>query len=110
MAPTPFVSYAQNREDVVLARALKHVERGRYVDVGANDPVADSVTYAFYDRGWSGIAVEPVPMYADRLREIRPRDRIVQAAVTGETDVSGLRSPETSVSPRSPVSRRGGRP
>ncbi len=86
MAPTPFVSYAQNREDVVLARALKHVERGRYVDVGANDPVADSVTYAFYDRGWSGIAVEPVPMYADRLREVRPRDQVVQAAVTGEGD------------------------
>ncbi len=61
MAPTPFVSYAQNREDVVLARALKHVERGRYVDVGANDPVADSVSYAFYERGWSGITVEPVP-------------------------------------------------
>ena len=86
MAPTPFVSYAQNREDVVLARALKHVERGRYVDVGANDPVADSVSYAFYERGWSGITVEPVPMYADRLREVRPRDQVVQAAITGQGD------------------------
>lgn len=86
MAPTPFVSYAQNREDVVLARALKHVDCGRYVDVGANDPVADSVTYAFYQRGWSGITVEPVPMYADRLREVRPRDHVVQAAITGHGD------------------------
>ena len=88
MAPTPFVSYAQNREDVVLARALKHVERGRYVDVGANDPVADSVSYAFYERGWSGIAVEPVPMYADRFRVVRPRDEVVQAAITADGDGS----------------------
>ena len=86
MASTPFISYAQNCEDVVLARALSHVAHGRYVDVGANDPVADSVTYALYDRGWSGIAVEPVPEYADRLREVRPRDRVVQAAITGEGD------------------------
>jgi FkbM family methyltransferase len=86
VAPKPFVSYAQNREDVVLARALKHVESGRYVDIGANDPVADSVSYAFYDRGWSGITVEPVPMYADRLRQLRPRDQVVQAAITGHGD------------------------
>ena len=33
-----FVSYAQNGEDVVLWRALSHVENGFYVDVGAADP------------------------------------------------------------------------
>lgn len=30
-----FVSYAQNFEDVMLYRALKHVEKGFYIDVGA---------------------------------------------------------------------------
>ena len=58
----PFVSYAQNGEDVVLFRALGGVESGRYVDVGANDPVADSISYAFYLRGWSGITIDPVRM------------------------------------------------
>ena len=33
-----FVSYAQNYEDVVLWRALRDVEGGFYVDVGAADP------------------------------------------------------------------------
>ena len=37
-----FVSYAQNYEDVMLWRALKHVKNGFYVDVGANDPLIDS--------------------------------------------------------------------
>ena len=54
-----FVSYAQNFEDVMLWRALRHVESGFYIDVGAAHPDDYSVTRAFYDRGWSGINVEP---------------------------------------------------
>jgi hypothetical protein len=34
----PFISYAQNYEDVMLWRALRDVEKGFYVDVGAADP------------------------------------------------------------------------
>ena len=34
----PFISYAQNYEDVILWRALRDVEHGFYVDVGAADP------------------------------------------------------------------------
>lgn len=82
VSSSPFISYAQNREDVVLYRALGHLANGRYVEVGANDPIADSVTYAFYKRDWSGITVEPVPAFAERLREMRPRDRVVEAAIT----------------------------
>ena len=80
----PFISYAQNREDVVLFRALGHVPSGRYVEVGANHPTQDSATRAFYDRGWSGLTVEPVPYFADLHREERPRDTLVQAAVTDQ--------------------------
>lgn len=75
----PFLSYAQNAEDVVLWRALGCVvDSGTYVDVGAADPVVDSVTAAFYDRGWSGLNVEPVPEYAAALRAARPRDTVVE--------------------------------
>jgi FkbM family methyltransferase len=69
-----FISYAQNFEDVMLWRALKHVENGFYIDVGANDPTLFSVTRAFYDRGWRGINVEPVSQFFDRLHSERPRD------------------------------------
>ncbi len=69
-----FISYAQNREDVMLWRALGHIAHGFYIDVGANDPEEHSVTRAFYDAGWSGINVEPVPGLHRRLCEQRPRD------------------------------------
>jgi FkbM family methyltransferase len=69
-----FVSYAQNQEDVLLWRALRHVGEGFYIDVGANDPVEHSVTKAFYDRGWHGVNIEPLSRHQRRLCEERPRD------------------------------------
>ena len=39
-----FISYSQNLEDVMLWRALKHIENGFYIDVGAGSPTVDSVT------------------------------------------------------------------
>ncbi len=64
----------------MLWRALKHVEAGFYVDVGANDPVEDSVTKAFYDYGWSGINIEPVAGWYEKLCEQRQRDINLQVA------------------------------
>lgn len=69
-----FISYAQNSEDIVLWRVLGHVEHGTYVDVGAADPTEYSVTKAFYDRGWSGVNVEPSPEFVAKLRAERMRD------------------------------------
>lgn len=69
-----FISYAQNCEDVMLLRALRHVEKGFYIDVGAQDPIEDSVTKVFYDRGWHGINLEPVDHWYRKLLRDRPRD------------------------------------
>jgi FkbM family methyltransferase len=69
-----FLTYAQNCEDVLLWRALGHVANGFYIDVGANDPVSHSVTKAFYDAGWRGINIEPLPSYHAAFREQRPHD------------------------------------
>ena len=43
----PFVSHAQNFEDVMLHRALRDIQNGLYLDIGANDPEIHSVTRAF---------------------------------------------------------------
>ncbi len=84
MADDRFISYAQNLEDVLLWRALGAAVEGPgfYIDVGASDPTALSVTRAFYDRGWSGLNVEPLPDAAEKLKAERPRDITVAAAVS----------------------------
>ncbi|MDA1234832.1 MAG: hypothetical protein O3A53_08525 [Acidobacteria bacterium] len=56
-------SSAQNREDVMLARAFDHKTDGFYIDVGAMDPDEMSITRYFYDLGWRGINVEPDPRF-----------------------------------------------
>ena len=76
-----FVSYAQNFEDVILHRVLKEVKKGFYIDVGANDPVIDSVTKAFYDDGWHGINIEPVSEWFEKLQLVRPNDINLQTGV-----------------------------
>jgi FkbM family methyltransferase len=68
------ISYAQNFEDVMLARVFAGRNTGFYVDVGAADPVNLSVTKWFYDLGWSGLNVEPNKQLFNRLAADRPRD------------------------------------
>lgn len=84
MVQSPFVSYAQNGEDVLLWRALKNVQCGFYIDVGAQDPIVDSVTRAFYERGWHGINIEPVAQWYDRLVKDRPHDTNLRLAVSNQ--------------------------
>lgn len=75
------ISYAQNAEDVVLDRAFPTGYAGFYVDVGAADPVVDSVTKHFYDCGWHGINIEPVRVNFEALVQARSRDVNLQTAV-----------------------------
>ena len=82
MSDSPFISYGQNREDVVLWRAIGSEPRGRYVEVGANDPTTDSISRFFYDSGWSGLTIEPDPELAARHRAERPRDTLVEGVVS----------------------------
>jgi FkbM family methyltransferase len=80
-------SFAQNFEDVMLWRALRHVERGFYIDIGAQDPVIDSVSLGFYEQGWRGVHVEPTPAYAQALRDARPDETVVQAAIGHDNEL-----------------------
>lgn len=68
------MSYAQNHEDVLLHRLFADSPGGFYIDAGACHPVLHSVTKLFYDRGWHGINIEPLPSSADLLASDRQRD------------------------------------
>lgn len=86
-----FVSYAPNHEDVVLHRALVDVDDGHYIEVTTCDPVHRSVTRAFYERGWRGISVQQVPIFAETHRAVRPGDQVLDAGtrLPGSDDAPG---------------------
>lgn len=66
--------YAQYNEDVIIAALLHDTENGFYVDVGANHEEFHSVTKYFYERGWRGINIEPIPRLIKEISRKRPRD------------------------------------
>ncbi|WP_293034408.1 FkbM family methyltransferase [Paraburkholderia sp.] len=93
------ISYAQNFEDVILWRALGHVERGFYVDIGAQHPVLDSISKAFYEKGWRGVHVEPTSFYAGLLREDRPDEVVIEAVIGDQRGlVTFFEIPDTGLS------------
>src|SRR5262245_23977445 len=97
--PMIFISYAQNFEDVMLWRALKHIDHGFYIDVGANDPDQDSVTKQFYELGCPDINVEPAPQWFERLEKARPRDINLQLALGAEPgEITLYEIPDTGLS------------
>lgn len=78
------ISHSQNFEDVILWRALKHIDNGFYVDVGAQDPQIDSVSLLFYERGWRGVHVEPTKEYSKKLLAARSDEKVIRAAVSAQ--------------------------
>jgi FkbM family methyltransferase len=75
------LSYAQNLEDYHLSLAFAGQTTGTYIDVGAGHPIADNVSFWFYERGWHGIVVEPQPELAALYERLRPRDLAVRGLI-----------------------------
>src|SRR5262249_37347742 len=83
------LSYTQNLEDYHLSLAFAGQASGRYIDVGAGHPVADIVSFWFYERGWQRVVVGPQAELAALYRALRPRDTVVCGLVgrqSGATD------------------------
>ena len=78
---TKMISYAQNREDVLLSRLFPQGYKGFYVDIGSNHPTHCSITRYFSGEGWTGINVEPGQIFSV-LKEGRPNDINLNVAVS----------------------------
>lgn len=77
----PIESYSSFGEDRLILKFLAKQPAGFYVDVGAHAPVDYSNTYALYQRGWRGIAIDPDPDAIDAFRRERPEDKALQVAI-----------------------------
>lgn len=80
-------TYSQfDEEQAILVHLETHLKPwvGRFLDIGAWDPKCFSNTRALFERGWSGVLIEPSPgPLANLLKEYgnEPRIEIVQACV-----------------------------
>jgi len=82
--PKPFVSYAQQGEDKIIAdvfEKLVRIEHPTYIDIGAHHPIVNNNTYLFYTRGSHGVLVEPNPDFTELLKKTRPRDVVLDVGI-----------------------------
>jgi hypothetical protein len=74
---TSRIYYGQKNEDLLMAKFLPEAI-GTYFDVGAGQPVVGNNTFFLYQRGWSGILIDPITSNRILSRLFRPRDTFYQ--------------------------------
>lgn len=60
-------------------------EAGRFIDVGANNPFANSNTYFFERKGWTGYAFDPMKSLLEKWSE-RPGTTFVNAGISDRSE------------------------
>jgi FkbM family methyltransferase len=84
-------TYAQSGEDIILSGLLSARMRAQkrsmksvfYIEIGANQPIATSNSYLLYRKfGAHGVLVEANPDLIPDLERVRPRDKVVQLAIS----------------------------
>ena len=97
------MSYSQGDEERWI---LKHTpQEGRFLDIGAWQAKQFSNTRALYERGWSGVMVEPSPMPMHGLLQEYgndPRIVLIQAAVGLDNNFVRLAVTQDAVSTTEP--------
>jgi FkbM family methyltransferase len=77
--------YSQTGKDKLLSIYLPELN-GRYIDVGAGQPVRGSNTYYFYKRSWSGILIDPL-RFNQKLNHIfRKRDIKLEGLIANQNE------------------------
>lgn len=78
-------SFSQHGEDIFLDQHFKSISNGFYIDIGSSHPFRISNTYSLYRKGWSGVAVDPIPIFKSLFKLWRPRDVFVNKGVAPES-------------------------
>ncbi|MBP2613430.1 hypothetical protein ACI2J5_25930 [Agrobacterium pusense] len=92
--------YAQCAEDLIVVSILKalsarrhfDLSAERYLEVGANHPIATSATYLLsLELGMSGVLVEANPALIADLEKVRKQDFVLnKAIIVGDSDTAEL--------------------
>lgn len=74
-------AYSQEGEDILLSRIFEGKKKGFYVDIGAHHPKRFSNTFLFYQKGWRGVNIDPIPGIKEVFDIERPDDINLEIAI-----------------------------
>jgi FkbM family methyltransferase len=79
--------YSQHDEELIVRDFFQDRRDGVFLDVGCASPIVDSNTYYLEKHlGWSGIAVDALPEFAQPWQRKRPRSRFFNFLVSDHDD------------------------
>jgi FkbM family methyltransferase len=83
LLPHSQLVYSQSGEDMIMAHVFYKmgIKNPSYLDIGANHPSYISNTYYFYLRGSRGVCVEPNPVLAKKIKQLRSGDIVLNVGV-----------------------------
>ena len=71
------IYFSQNNEQQIIANYFGNF-KGTFADIGANNGVTLSNTYALSLAGWYGLCVEPAPSAFDRLEMATKKNSVTE--------------------------------
>jgi FkbM family methyltransferase len=79
----PAFSYSQCGEDLIINFIFQilQIAQPSFLDLGAHHPTYLSNTYFFYERGCTGVCVEPDPMLHTEIKNKRKKDICLNVGV-----------------------------
>jgi FkbM family methyltransferase len=80
--------YSQNNEQQIIERYFKGIP-GTFLDIGANDGITLSNTYALTLSGWQGLCVEASPSAFEKLKITHSGNKRIQLIHAAATDYNG---------------------
>jgi FkbM family methyltransferase len=78
-----FASFSQTGEDLIVSYLFHQlrIEKPTYLDIGTNYPVSANNTYFFYNKGFTGVCIEPDPEIYKVIKKKRPKDIVLNAGI-----------------------------
>ena len=71
-----FITFSQTGEDIIIRQFIPE-DNGSYIDIGSGDPIIENNTFKLYQRGWSGILIDPLVTNHLKNIKFRPRDKSI---------------------------------
>lgn len=77
------ISYSQCGEDLIVDFLLQamRIRKPTYLDIGAHHPTYISNTFLFYEKGCSGVCIEPDPTLMRHIKKVRKNDICLNVGV-----------------------------
>ena len=78
-----YATYSQTGEDRIVGYLFNtlNIKMPTYLDIGTNEPIISNNTFLLYDKGCTGVCIEPDPSICKRIKKKRPKDTVLNIGV-----------------------------